>query len=79
MAIEAIGDGGVCITGKDDMALYRLCVLKGRLKLELVGLKFRQSTYALVKREFGLKGSRQKVYEQFCAHVEKLQEERDAV
>jgi hypothetical protein len=46
----------------------RLLSIKGRLKLELMGLRFKGgSTFAHVKREFGFKGSRQKVYDQYIA------------
>lgn len=48
--------------------VYRLLAIRGRLHLELKGLKFRGgSTFAYVKRQFQLKGSRAKVlaaYEQ---------------
>lgn len=45
---------------------YRMFVLKQGLKLELKGLKRRgRSFYSIIKEEFNLKGSKQKVYEQF--------------
>ena len=75
MAIEKLKSGGFCFTGKESTGLYRLMVLKGRLKMELMGLKFRQSTYALIKREFGFRGNRQKVYDQFVDYVEKKKAE----
>lgn len=57
-------EGGTLITG-DDIPAYRMCVLKQRMKLELLGLKFGIRTFPQVKKEFGLKGTNQRVYEQF--------------
>ena len=46
---------------------FRLLQLKSALKLELIGMKMwrGQSAYARIKEEFGLKGSKQKVFDQF--------------
>ena len=45
---------------------FRLLAIKGRLGMELKGLKFRGgSTFAYVKRMFGFTGNRQKVYDQY--------------
>ena len=50
----------------DKIEMYRLLSLKGALRLEIVGLKRRgRSAYALIKDEFGFKGNREKVLEQF--------------
>lgn len=46
---------------------FRLLSIKGRLSLELKGLRFRINTFPAVKREFGFKGNNQKVYDQYCA------------
>jgi hypothetical protein len=63
------------ITGKDNIALYRLLTLKAALKLETLGMKHsRGSVYALVKQEFGFKGSKARVLEQLTAHIESLRE-----
>ena len=41
--------------------MYRLLALKGALSLECKGLKHsRGSVYALIKREFGLRGNKQR-------------------
>jgi hypothetical protein len=42
-------------------------VLKGALKLELLGMKAHRgrSAYSIIKSEFGLKGNKQKVFNQF--------------
>lgn len=49
----------------------QLAAIKGMVKLELMGLRrSKGSAYAAAKRLYGLKGSRQHVYEQLCAMVE---------
>ena len=53
------------ITGAENIDMFRLVVLKNALKLEMLGMKRRgRSTYSIVKEEFNLKGSKQKVYDQ---------------
>ena len=53
--------------------MYRLLSLKGALRLEIVGLKRRgRSAYALIKDEFGFKGNREKVLEQFKVHIKRM-------
>ena len=55
------------ITGKENIDRYRLIVLKHGLKLEMLGMqKRRPSCYSVIKEEFDLKGSKQKVYDKFC-------------
>lgn len=52
------------ITG-NDIKTYRLHVLRQAIKLEMKGLtNSRGSVTAMVKREFGFKGNRQRVLEQ---------------
>ena len=54
------------IEGKENIEAYRMAVLEKALKLELIGLKGRgRSAYSVIKSEFGLKGNKQKVYDQF--------------
>ena len=54
------------ITGEENIQAYRMKVLKGALKLELLGMKGRgRSAYSIIKSEFGLKGNKQKVFDQF--------------
>lgn len=64
------------ITGAENIALYRMLTLKQALKLELMGLKMSRGTsaYAIIKREFNLKGSKQKVYDQYVSIIENLKE-----
>jgi len=60
------------ITGKENILAYRERVLLSGLKLETKGMKMSRgkSCYAIVKQEYGFKGSKQKVYEQLKAHLE---------
>ena len=52
---------------------WRLFTLRSALGLELKGLKHsRGSVYALVKREFGFKGNKQRVWDQLNAHIKEL-------
>lgn len=63
----------VVIAEPEDINLYRLCVLRSALKLEMTGLTIvRGSTaYARIKREFGFRGNKQRVYTQLCEYIEK--------
>ena len=55
------------ITNPRLIDLYRMAVLRSRLKLELEGLKSsRRSANAIVKEQFGLSGDKLKIYDQFC-------------
>lgn len=49
----------------EQIAQFRLNALHKMLKLEILGMTRRgQSAYAIIKSETGLKGSKQKVYDQ---------------
>ena len=65
------------ITG-DNIDLFRMSILEKALKLELLGMKGRgRSAYSVIKSEYGLKGNRQSVYDQFVAHRQaKIAEEK---
>ena len=66
------GQGGEAVTveGPDAIERFHHLQLKYALKLEMKGLRHSQgSVYAYVKRRFGLKGNRQKVYDTFCDKV----------
>ena len=53
------------ITGKENIDAFRRRTLHKMLKLETLGMTRRgQSAYAIIKQETGLKGSKQKVYDQ---------------
>lgn len=46
--------------------LFRMRALRGALKMEIHGMKRRgQSAYSMIKQEFGLKGNKQSVLDQF--------------
>jgi hypothetical protein len=50
----------------EEIQAYRMLSLKGALKLELLGFKRRgPSVFSIVKREFGLRGNRQAVFDQY--------------
>lgn len=72
--IKQLGDDpqtcGFVIT-KSSMPMYRMILLQSQLKSEIAGLRWRQSAYAMIKHEFGLKGNRQKVLDQFNKIVER--------
>jgi len=49
----------------EQIAKFRLNTLPKMLRLEIAGMTRRgQSAYAIIKQETGLKGSKQKVYDQ---------------
>jgi|TARA_R110000824_G_scaffold72334_3_gene184567 CRISPR/Cas system-associated exonuclease Cas4 (RecB family) len=59
------------IDNPNHIELYRMQVQKQALKLEMYGMKTRgRSAYALIKEIYNLKGSKQRVYEQFTALIE---------
>ena len=67
-------------TTPEEISAARLITLRGALKLELLGMKRRgRSAYAIIKDEFGLKGNKQKVYDQFDEIVKDITGENDNV
>jgi len=64
-------DQSIVIDTPQWIAMYRMLSLKSALKLETLGMKnSRGSVFALVKREYNLKGNKQSVYDQFVKLVE---------
>jgi hypothetical protein len=65
MTIENFS-GGTVISG-DDIQIYRMKVLLKALALEIKGMKISRgpSAYSVIKNQFNLKGSKQKVFDQF--------------
>jgi len=63
MSIEQLPSGGMVITG-EHIELYRLLSLRGRLQLEIKGIRFSQSTSAALKKLYGWKGNKEKILEQ---------------
>ncbi len=71
------GSGGTIFTG-ESISYFRLCALKSAVGLELKGIKVKRwSVTAQVKKEFGIKGNRQKVYDWLCAKVEELRPQQE--
>jgi hypothetical protein len=66
MPVEKMAGGGFVVTGTA-IDSFRLLALKGALHLETLGMKRSRgaSAFAIVKKEFGFKGSKQSVYDQF--------------
>ena len=61
----------------EQIAEFRLCTLHKMLKLEILGMtRTGRSAYAIIKQETGLKGSKQKVYNQLSGYLE-LKKELD--
>ena len=68
------------LTTPEEISAARLITLRGALKLELLGMKRRgRSAYAIIKDEFGLKGNKQSVYNQFDNIVKDITGENDNV
>ena len=61
----------------ESVDMFRMIALCGALKLELLGMKSRgPSAYAIIKREYGLRGNRQSVFDQFKAIKDQAKRER---
>ena len=61
------------IDNPNHIELYQMMVQKQALKLEIYGQKTRgRSAYALIKDMYKLKGSKQKVLEQFTKMIEDI-------
>jgi len=60
--------------------LYRMHVLHKMLKLELVGIKMNRegqpTAYSVIKKEYNLKGSRQKVYDTMTEIINTIQQQQ---
>ena len=57
----------------EHIELYRMITQKQALKLEIYGMKTRgRSAYSLIKERYKLKGSKQKVLEQFTKIIEDI-------
>lgn len=61
------------ITGKENIALFRLATMRVALKLECLGMRRNgKSVYSIIKREFNLAGNKKQVYDQFNAYCVSL-------
>ncbi len=56
----------------EEISFYRFAMLKSALKLEIAGIRpwYHTTAYAVIKRSYGLKGSRVKVLGQMEKMVE---------
>ena len=62
---------GISVSTPEGIEFYRLCALRGALRLEILGMKRRgKSAYSVVKQEFGFKGNKQKVFDQLNDLIE---------
>ena len=68
------------IDSTEKIDMYRMNVLHKMLKLEMLGVKMSKSSqpsaYSVIKKEYGLKGSRQKVYDAFEEIINKIKQYR---
>ena len=61
------------IDNPNHIELYQMMVQKQALQLEIYGMKTRgRSAYVLIKEMYKLKGSKQKVLEQFTKMIEDI-------
>ena len=66
------------IDNPEDIDLYSIMTKRSALVLEMRGMKRRgRSAYSLIKEEFGLKGNKQKVFEQLTEIIEAIKEYRE--
>ena len=66
------------IDNPEDIDLYSIVAKRSALVLEMRGMKRRgRSAYSLIKEEFGLKGNKQKVFEQLTEIIEAIKEYRE--
>ena len=62
----------------EDIALYNIVAKRTDLVLEMGGMKRKgRSVYSLIKEEFGLKGNKQKVYEQLTEIIKSIKEQKE--
>ena len=66
------------ITNPENIDLYTVKAKRVALVLEMKGMKKRgRSAYSLIKEEFGLKGNKQKVFEQLGEIIETMEKMRE--
>ena len=62
--------------------LYRMHVLHKMLKLEMLGIKFKSgmpTAYSAIKKEYNLKGSRQKIYDTMTEIINTLKQQKGEI
>tara|TARA_R100001510_G_C7586964_1_gene157928 strand:+ start:607 stop:831 length:225 start_codon:yes stop_codon:yes gene_type:complete len=72
-------ENSTLITDRTSIDNFRILTLVKGLKLELLGMKRSRgkSCYQLLKEEFGLKGSKQKVYDIMTEIIEDWKKENN--
>ena len=76
MPIKALGNDGFVATGKS-VDYYRLVALRGRLRMEILGIRFRGTpTAEILRREFGWSSrSRVAILSRLEDYIESVKEE----
>ena len=73
-------DVATVIDTPEKIDLYRMHVLHKMLKLEMLGIKMNKggqpTAYSAIKKEYNLKGSRQKVWDIFKEMIETTKQEQ---
>ena len=66
------------IDNPEDIDLYSIMSKRSALVLEMRGMKRRgRSAYSLIKEEFGLKGNKQRIFEQLTEIIEIIKEHKN--
>ena len=70
--IEFSETGAVSYVGRSAVSLFRMITLANGLKMEIKGMRMTRgrTCYAIIKEEFGLRGRKTRVLEQFLPLVE---------
>lgn len=69
----AMNQEPVVLDQPEQIAAFRLLTLRSGLKLEILGMRRHgTSCYAIIKREFGLRGSKKSVLDQFTAMLRQM-------
>ena len=67
----------------EKIELYRMHVLHKMLKLEIVGVKMNKggqpTAYSAIKKEYNLKGSRQKIYDTMTEIINTLKQHKGEI
>lgn len=68
-----VTETGISFIGEKAVNIVRLQTLARGLRMEIMGMRLTRKAptcYSIIKREFGLKGNKQKVLDQFIPLVE---------
>jgi hypothetical protein len=70
-----VSRGGTMYSGRKAVNVARMITLYHGLKMEIAGLRMSRgrTCYAIIKGEFGLKGNKQRVLDQFKPLMEQAQ------